>query len=221
MQSPKFVLLLKLTTKLILPFYSTLFQRHIRVSSYLLFNGLILTYRMIFFSFYFSHEIFSNKYVVTSKFIFSLYHYLCILKIAINQMVNVLPQHVRDGINDAAALFGMPRNDFLLRCLKELQAFEKYSKIDFVNGLQRIVKFIDEQLTREQQKELEKLEEKGIQVARLIFSNKLQSGHLNGVYDIMAKIYRKQIDPETFVNVLPQIVDDILLQALLNGVVVG
>ncbi|CAF0873993.1 unnamed protein product [Rotaria sordida] len=133
-------------------------------------------------------------------------------QVLINQMVNVLPANIRNGIDDAAAIFGMVRHEFLLRCLKELQAFQAYSKIDFITAIQKAIKFGDEKLTREQEKSLESLEPQAIEFVKLLFSNQLQPGEMNGLYDLLVKIVRQQIDGQTLVDVLPPTINGILLQ---------
>ncbi|CAF3066823.1 unnamed protein product [Rotaria socialis] len=131
----------------------------------------------------------------------------------INQLVNILPINIRDGINDAAALFGMTRNEFLLRCLKELQAFQAYSKIDFITAIQKTIKYVDEKLTDEQKETLESLEQQGIAIAKLLFSNQLQSDQKTNFYDLLVKVVRETIDGATFVIDLPKLVNEILLQS--------
>ena len=122
----------------------------------------------------------------------------------------MLPINLRDKINDAAASFGMTRNEFLLRCLKELQAFQSYSKIDFITAIQKTTKFIDDKLNDEQREELEDLAPQGLQLAQLLFNNALAPGELNRIYDLEVKVVRQQIDPQSFVDQLPLLVDEIL-----------
>ncbi|CAF3478705.1 unnamed protein product [Rotaria sp. Silwood1] len=138
------------------------------------------------------------------------------VQVLINQVVNVLPPNIRNGIDDAAALVGMTRHAFLVRGLKELQAFQAYSKIDFITAIQKAVKFADEKLTPEQQESLESLELQGIEFAKLLFSNQLQPGEMNGLYDLLVKIVRQKITGEELVDELPQALNGILLQHSLN-----
>lgn len=106
----------------------------------------------------------------------------------------------------------MKRSDFLLKCLKELQAFQTYSKIDFITAIQKTIKFIDTQLTDEQREGLENLETNGIEFAKLLFSNQLQAGQMNKLYDLLVKIVRQNINGTTFVLELPTLIDEILVQ---------
>ncbi|CAF4511486.1 unnamed protein product, partial [Rotaria sp. Silwood2] len=138
------------------------------------------------------------------------------VQLLINQIVNILPPNIRGGIDDAAALFGMTRHEFLLRVLKELQAFQAYSKIDFITAIQKAIKFADNQVTEEQQESLESLEPQGVEFAKLLFSNQLQAGEMNGLYDLLVKIVRQQITGEELVDALPQAIDAVLLQHDLN-----
>lgn len=128
----------------------------------------------------------------------------------INQIVNVLPVNVREKINDAAETFGLTRNQFLLRCLKELQAFQNYSKIDFITAIQKTTKFIDEKLSDEQKETVDTLAPQGIQLAHLLFDNALLPGDLDKLYDLEVKIVRQQIDAQSFVDQLPILVEEIL-----------
>lgn len=104
----------------------------------------------------------------------------------------------------------MTRNDFLVRCLKELQAFQTYSKIDFITAIQKTTKFIEEKLNDEQREELENLESQGLQLAQLIFNNALAPGELNKLYDLEVKVVRQQIDAQSFVDQLPFVIQEIL-----------
>ncbi|CAF1326057.1 unnamed protein product, partial [Adineta steineri] len=61
----------------------------------------------------------------------------------INQVLNVLPSNIRDQVDDAAAMFSHTRTEFLVRGIKELQAYQAYSKIDFISAIQKIVKFTE------------------------------------------------------------------------------
>lgn len=108
----------------------------------------------------------------------------------------------------------MTRNQFLLRCLKELQAFQDYSKIDFITAIQKTVKFVDDKLTDEQRESLEALELPGIQLATLLFDNQLLPGQLNKVYDLEVLVVRQKIDPQAFVDQLPILLEEILAQHL-------
>ena len=120
--------------------------------------------------------------------------------------------NAREGINDAAALFKMTRNEFLLRCLKELQAFQNHTKVDFITAIQKTIKFVEDRLSDEQQKQLEALEQPGIELATLLFANKLKPGQLTEGYALIVKVVRQQIDPQAFVDALPILVQDILSQ---------
>ncbi|CAF0793745.1 unnamed protein product [Adineta ricciae] len=131
-------------------------------------------------------------------------------QLLINQIVNVLPVNIRDKIDSTALQFGMVRHEFLLRCLKELQAFQAYSKIDFITAIQKTVKFAEENITSEHEEELRALEDEGIQLATLLFENKLRAGDLNPIYDLLVKVVRKQIDGPTLVVELPRVVRQIL-----------
>ena len=120
--------------------------------------------------------------------------------------------NAREGINDAAALFNLTRNQFLLRCLKELQAFQNYTRVDFITAIQKTIKFVEERLSDEQQKQLEALELPGIQLATLLFENKLKPGQLTPAYDLLVKVVRQQIDPQALVDTLTILVQNILSQ---------
>ena len=139
---------------------------------------------------------------------------LSLSQLLINQIINVLPVNTRDKINDAAATFNQTRNQFLLRCLKELQAFQEYSKIDFITAIQKTVKFVDDKLTDEQRDSLDVLEVPGIQLATLLFDNQLLPGELNKVYDLEVLVVRQKIDPQAFVDQLPILLEEILAQHL-------
>lgn len=106
----------------------------------------------------------------------------------------------------------MTRNDFLIKCLKELQAFQTYSKIDFITAIQKVVKFMDEKVTPEQQEELQQYEAEGLQVAALILTNQIKPGQLNSFYDLIVKMVRQQINGEAMVNEVPNILQGILSQ---------
>ncbi|CAF1362391.1 unnamed protein product [Adineta steineri] len=130
----------------------------------------------------------------------------------INQVLNVLPSNIRDQVDDAAAMFSHTRTEFLVRGIKELQAYQAYSKIDFISAIQKIVKFTETEVSREQEDELKGIEVEAIQLATLLFENKLQPGALNGLYDLITKIVRKTIDGQTLVDELPKVVKSILAQ---------
>ena len=96
--------------------------------------------------------------------------------------------------------------------MKELQAFQAYSKIDFITAVQKIIKFVDEEVTEEQKKELEALGPQGIQLGTLLFTNQLKSDELIKFYDLVVKVVRKQINGDTFADELPKLVQDVLSQ---------
>ncbi|UJR24985.1 hypothetical protein I4U23_006347 [Adineta vaga] len=133
-------------------------------------------------------------------------------QLLINQIVNVLPVNLREKIDSTALLFGMVRHDFLLRCLKELQAFQTYSKIDFITAIQKTIKFVEAEVTSEQEEELKQIEDDGIKLATLLFENKLQAGELNNIYDLIVKVVRKQTDGQGLADELPKAIRDILAQ---------
>jgi hypothetical protein len=94
--------------------------------------------------------------------------------------------------------------------LKELQAFQAYSKIDFITAIQKTIKFIEEELTEEQKREVEALGPQGIQLATLLFTNQLKAGEFNKFYDLLVKVVRKQAVGQTLVDELPIIITEIL-----------
>jgi urease gamma subunit len=106
----------------------------------------------------------------------------------------------------------MTRDDFLVRCLKELQAFQTYSKTDSITAIQKIVKFINERLTFDQQNELKTMESEGLQLIALMVTNQIKPGQLNKLYDLIVKIARHQIDGDAFMNEVPTILNEILVQ---------
>jgi len=140
----------------------------------------------------------------------------------INQLLNrFVPLDAQAEIIDVAAMFGLERNDFLLRSLKELQKLEKYAKLDLVNLLTKAIKFGETQITRDHQRQLEQLESKGIALGKLIFSNSLQANALNPVYDLVMKAVRNQINGQTVVDELPKLIDQILIQHSLDPATIG
>jgi hypothetical protein len=147
---------------------------------------------------------------------------LHLFKVLINQLINLfVPKDAQAQINDIAALFGLQRNDFLLKSLKQLQALEKYAKIDLITLVKKAIKFSDERLLPEHVQQLEAMEDKGIQFGKLVFSNQIQPGQLNKIYDLIIKAVRLQIDGQTVVDQLPALVDEILLQNALGGIMIG
>jgi hypothetical protein len=106
----------------------------------------------------------------------------------------------------------MTRDDFLVRCLKELQAFQTYSNTDSITAIQKIVKFINERLTFDQQNELKTMESEGLQLIALMVTNQIKPGQLNKLYDLIVKIARHQIDGDAFMNEVPTILNEILVQ---------
>ena len=84
------------------------------------------------------------------------------------------------------------------------------SIIDFITAIQKTVKFAEENITPEHEEELRELEDDGIQLATLLFENKLRAGDLNPIYDLLVKVVRKQINGPTLVVELPRVVRQIL-----------
>jgi len=94
--------------------------------------------------------------------------------------------------------------------LKELQAFQAYSKIDFITAIQKTIKFVEEQLTEEQKREVEALGPQGMELATLLLTNQLKAGELNKFYDLLVKVVRNQAVGQTLVDELPIVIAEIL-----------
>ncbi len=94
--------------------------------------------------------------------------------------------------------------------MKELQAFQAYSKIDFITAIQKTIKFVEEQLTEEQKREVEALGPQGMELATLLLTNQLKPGELNKFYDLLVKVVRNQAVGQTLVDELPIVIAEIL-----------
>jgi len=136
-----------------------------------------------------------------------------------NLLTTFAPPEVIAQIADVAAMFGLQRNDFLIRCLKQLQVLEKMSKIPLTLLIQKGIKF-GETLTKEQTKELEKLEPQLIELGKLVFSNTpLPADALLKLHELIIKAVRMNIDAATFTQEVPIVLAQTLAaQAGLNSI---
>ena len=100
----------------------------------------------------------------------------------------------------------MTRDQFLLKCLEELQAFQDYSNINFVTAIQKTYTFIEENLSDEQLDLLENLQQPGLSLISLLMSNSFPKEQLKKFYDLEIKLLKEPMDSQSFFQQLSELI---------------